>query len=145
MACPEKVYAINHSARGNPDAFHKVREVSGSPDFAETRYEMPPSQNAETNTAKTTATVANVPTMLKYESSRRVRSSAVGMVKYTVHPTGLGIHFLHHYVGFLRHRHCCALPGRTKSFLDASRKANSRMDRSYVLGHGCSNSSLKMV
>jgi hypothetical protein len=49
MACPEKVYAINHSARGNPDAFHKVREVSGLPDFSETRDEMPPSQKRVRN------------------------------------------------------------------------------------------------
>jgi hypothetical protein len=49
MACPGNVYAINHSARGNPDAFHKVREVSGSPDFAETRDEMPPSQKRVRN------------------------------------------------------------------------------------------------
>mmetsp|Transcript_1224 Transcript_1224/g.1562 ORF Transcript_1224/g.1562 Transcript_1224/m.1562 type:complete len:116 (-) Transcript_1224:825-1172(-) len=51
------------------------------PSFAATSSEISPSKTAEIKTARTTSTVAKVPTMDKYDNNRGVRSSAVGKAR----------------------------------------------------------------
>ena len=74
---------MSPNARGNPGVFHNKRGVSTWCMVSATFIDMSPSVNAVSNTANTTEIVANVPTMLKYESNRGVRNNAVGMVSTT--------------------------------------------------------------